>query len=89
MGDYYYFNSINEDPVVDIYQNGQKRMYVLVVPDEIDRKEKYLLDLNRAKKALIHQLNPGSDKMITKEVATKNGLLEVEVTETPIFIEAK
>ncbi|WP_449440307.1 hypothetical protein [Pedobacter steynii] len=89
MGDYYYYNSINDDPIVDIYQNGKKRMYVLVVPDEIDRREKYFLDLNQAKKAIIHQLNPGSDNMITKEVATKNGVVEVEVTETPIFIEAK
>ncbi|ETZ22620.1 hypothetical protein [Pedobacter sp. V48] len=89
MGNYYYYNTINQDPLVDIYQSGKKRMYILVVPDEVDRKEKYELDLNFAKKAIIRTLNPGSNQMTSKEVDTDNGILEIEVTETPVFVEAK
>lgn len=89
MGDYSYYNTINQDPIVDIYQNGKKRMYILVVPDEVGRKEKYQLDLNTAKTAIIHTLQPRSNNMISKEVSTKNGVIEIEVTETPIFVEAK
>lgn len=89
MGDYSYFNTINQDPVVDIYQNGNKRMYILLVPDEVDRKEKYTLDLQNAKFALIYTLTPGSDAMSVKEVKTDNGVIEMEVTETPVFVEAK
>ncbi|ALL05838.1 hypothetical protein AQ505_10235 [Pedobacter sp. PACM 27299] len=89
MGDYYYLNTINKDPIVDVYQYGKKRMYVLVVPDESDRKEKYTLDLGAAKKALIYTLQPGKDAMSVKEVTVPGGVLEIEVTETPIFVEAK
>lgn len=89
MGDYTYYNTIKEDPIVDIYSLGPKKMYILTVPDEIDRKEKYRLDLNHAKKAIVYTLVPGADKMSSKEVATENGFIELEVTETPIFVEAK
>lgn len=90
MGNYSYFNTINTDPIVDMYKLGNKTMYVLLVPDEVDRKEKYQLDLGSGiKKALIYTLNPGSDSMITKEVATDDGLLDLEVTETPIFVQVK
>ncbi|HWW42409.1 hypothetical protein [Pedobacter sp.] len=89
MGDYYYFNTINQDPIVDVYQKGKKRMFILVVPDEIDRKEKYQLDLNQAKTAIVHRLKPGFNQMTSEEVNTNNGILEIEVTETPVFVEAK
>lgn len=89
MGDYYYLNTINNDPVVDVYQLGKKRMFVLLVPDEVDRKEKYTLDLQNAKKALIYTITPGQDAMSVKEVDTPNGVLELEVSETPIFVQAK
>lgn len=89
MGDYAYFNTINKDPLVDIYQLGKKRMYVLVVPDEVDRKQTYQLDLQNAKKATIYTLKPGANQMEAKEVSTKGGLLEIEVTETPVFVQAK
>lgn len=90
MGNYSYYNTINTDPAVDMYKLGNKMMYVLLVPDEVDRKEKYQLDLGSGvKKALVYTLNPGSDHMIIKEVATDDGLLDVEVTETPVFVQAK
>ncbi|WP_144009566.1 hypothetical protein [Pedobacter nyackensis] len=90
MGNYNYYNTISNDPIVDIYKLGNKMMYVLFVPDEVDRKEKYQLDLGSGTKtALIYSLNPGSDQMITKEVPTNDGLLELETTETPIFVQAK
>lgn len=89
MGNYAYYNTINKDPLVDVYQLGKKRMYILVVPDEQDRKEKYTLDLQHAKKAVIYTLVPGADQMKAKEVDTDHGLLDVEVTETPVFVQAK
>jgi hypothetical protein len=88
MGDYHYLNTINQDPLVDVYEHEKKRIYILTVPDENDRKEEYQLNLNVAKSAKIYILNPGSDDMIVKNVATDNGILDVKVTETPIFIQA-
>lgn len=89
MGAYTYFNTVNEDPIVDIYKLGNQKMYVLCVPDEVDRKEDYQLDLKGAKTAVIYTLNPGHDEMLVKEVPIQNGLLKIEVTETPVFVSAK
>lgn len=89
MGDYTYYNTIHTDPIVDVYQKGKDRVFVLLVPDEIDRKEKYSLNLGPVKKATVYRLNPDSDHMNTEVVNVDNGLLELEVTETPIFVIAK
>lgn len=88
MGEYVYQYTINDDPFVDVYKFKDKTMYVLVVPDEKDRQEKYMLDLGLAKKARIHYLKAGSDEASSKDVATERGRLELTVTETPIFVEA-
>jgi hypothetical protein len=88
MGEYIYDNTINNDPVVDVYKYKNRTIYVLLVPDEIDRQEDYELNLNNAKRARIRYLKPGSDTMIVKDVSTNNGILKIKVTETPIFIEA-
>ncbi|MBB5436359.1 hypothetical protein HDC92_000023 [Pedobacter sp. AK017] len=89
MGNFFYFNTINDDPIVDIYRSGKKSIYILTVPDEVDRKEKYKLDLNGAKTAIIYTLIPGADEMQAKEVKTNNGFLEITVTETPVFVEGR
>jgi len=88
MGEYVYENTIYEDPIVDVYTYRGKSMYILVVPDEKDRREDYELDLNKAKKARIHYLQPGSDVTMHKDVATDKGKLIINVTETPVFVEA-
>lgn len=88
MGDYVYQNTISLDPAVDIYKLHDKIMYVLVVPDQIDRKVDYELNLHKAKKARIYYLKAGSDTMTSKDVDTNGGKLTVNVTETPVFVEA-
>ncbi|WP_316820142.1 hypothetical protein [Pedobacter gandavensis] len=88
MGEYVYEGTINKDPFVDVYKYNGKTMYVLVVPDEKDRRETYELDLGKAKMARIHELKPGADQMVPKDIAIKDGVLKLTVTETPIFVEA-
>lgn len=88
MGEYMYNNTLNDDPIVDVYTYQNKKMYVLVVPDQKDRKEDYELDLKKAKKARVYYLKPGADEMTSKDFDTNNGILELEVTETPVFVEA-
>ena len=87
MGDYKYYNTINDDPIVDIYALKNKKIYILTVPDEIDRKEDYNLDLNGAKGAVIYTLQPEGKEMEKKQVSVSNGFLKVNVTETPVFVE--
>ncbi|SHE84360.1 hypothetical protein [Pedobacter caeni] len=87
MGEYRYSRTINEDPVVDVYQMGKKSMYILVVPDEKDRKEAYELNMNGAKTATIYYLKPGSDQMEVRQKKTQNGKLKILVSETPVFVQ--
>lgn len=88
MGEYVYDNTINSDPIVDVYKFRNKSMYVLVVPDQTDRRENYELNLHKAKKARVYYLKPGADAMTSKDFNTDNGILKLEVTETPVFVEA-
>ncbi|SDJ56535.1 hypothetical protein SAMN04487898_103271 [Pedobacter sp. ok626] len=89
MGEYIYENTIKKDPFVDIYAFKDKKMYVLVVPDEKDRTEVYELDLGeKVKKARVYKLKPGADEMAHEDIATKGGKISVTVTETPTFIQA-
>ncbi len=87
FGEYTYENTIMDDPYVDIYRLGNKKMYALVVPDETGRKEDYELDLGNFKKARIYYLQPDSDNPLIVEKDTPNGTLKVEVTETPVFVQ--
>lgn len=88
MGEYHYSHTLNQDPFVDVYRLAKKEMYVLVVPDEVGRTEDYELDLKGAKNAIIYTLKPGADQAEQKQVATSGGVLKINVTETPVFVQA-
>ena len=88
MGNYVYKGTINADPLVDKYQLGKKIIYVLTVPDQKDRTAFYTLDLGHAGAANVYTLKPGADDMDTEHVPTDNGKLKVQVSETPVFVQA-
>lgn len=89
MGDYRYQGTINADPIVDVYVKGQKRLYVLTVPDQTGRTENYQLDLAGSANALVHRFDIGKSLMSVQRIASPGGKLNVSVSETPIFIEAE
>jgi hypothetical protein len=88
MGDYHYVKTIHLDPLVDVYQLGEKTMYVLTIPDETGRTANYTLDLGKATKANVYHLKIGADAMDKSQVNALNGKLKISVTETPVFVEA-
>ncbi|QHS57205.1 hypothetical protein GWR56_17280 [Mucilaginibacter sp. 14171R-50] len=88
MGNYIYKGTINADPLVDKYQQGNNIIYVLTVPDQKGRTADYILDLGNAKHATIYTLKPGADTMHSNYVNTVNGKVTVKATETPIFVQA-
>jgi hypothetical protein len=88
MGDYVYRETLSNDPVVDVYQNGNKKFYILVVPDEKNRTATYELDLKGAKSATIYTPKPGADEMSAKSEPATNGKIKINVTETPVFVQA-
>ena len=86
FGEYSYKETINKNPIVDLYECKGARMYMLVLPDDEGRTENYTLDLGKAEYAYIYKPKEGSDDMIMVKKKTKNGKIELEVTETPLFI---
>lgn len=88
MGEYIYKETLSKDPLVDVYVLGSKKIYVLAIPDEKDRKGSYELNLGGVKTATIYNLVAGSDVMSTKTVQISGGKLSIEVTETPVFVQA-
>jgi hypothetical protein len=89
MGNYSYKQTISTNPLVDEYTFGAKKMYVLMVPDEKGATVNYQLNLGSAKTAIIHTPKPGADQMDSRSVKIVNGIANISVTETPIFIEGQ
>ncbi len=87
MGNYQYEKTISQDPIVDVYSNGKEKMFVLVIPDEKDRKQDFALDVGRKKMVNVFELKPGSEQALVKTINVKDGKVNVKVTETPIFIQ--
>ncbi|MGY0037962.1 hypothetical protein [Pedobacter sp. NJ-S-72] len=87
IGSYSYEQTIKKDPIIDIYKTGNKKMYVLYIPDEAGRKTIYQLNLRGAKAIKVHLLAPGSDRMKTETIAVPSGKIKLRITETPIFVE--
>lgn len=90
LGDYRYTQTINSDPLVDVYttENDNKTIYVLTVPDQQGREENYTVDLgNDIQNVNIYTLKKGTDTMESKTQPVTDGKVNVQVSETPIFVE--
>ncbi|RYD76558.1 MAG: hypothetical protein EOP53_14465 [Sphingobacteriales bacterium] len=87
LGNYHYTKTISNEPIVDLYKLKSKEVYVLIVPDQKDRKVVYQLNLGNSKQAIIHTLQVDKNVMAGKKVNVKNGKLTITVTETPVFVE--
>ncbi len=86
FGEYYYGRTLNQDPVVDEYTDGGKRMYALVVPDEVGRTTTYNLSVGTAREARVYRPAAGRDSMIWTNEKITDGQVRVEVGETPLFV---
>jgi hypothetical protein len=87
LGDFRYETTLHTDPFVDKYVLDNRTMYVLVVPDEAGREEKFELNVGNSKQVRIHELVIGAKEMKTTTKEVVNGKLIVNATETPIFVE--
>ncbi|WP_188753853.1 hypothetical protein [Parapedobacter defluvii] len=87
IGEYYYQETLNMDPVVDVYALDNKKIFVLTVPDEVGREETFELNIRDSKFVRIHELVVGAQeaKATIKEIV--DGKITIHVTETPIFVE--
>jgi hypothetical protein len=88
MGNYLYKSTISQNPLVDVYQLGDKKMYVLVVPDQKGRTAHFTLDMGSAKSVIVHTLKAGADATDATTEPTVNGKFDMVASETPVFVEA-
>lgn len=86
MGDLTYRGTISHYPVVDVYRKGSKSVYALMIPDQKGATTTAKLSLGNASTAIICNFNPGSDDMTRKTVTAPNHILNIKVTETPVFV---
>ncbi len=86
LGEYIYKETISKDPIVDRYELNGRSAYILMIPDERNRKQVYSLDLGKAESAKVYHPAIGKIKMDEEKKKTNKGKLEIEVTETPVFV---
>lgn len=87
LGNYTYRGTISNDPIIDVYRNGDKTIYALMVPDENDKTLPCNLSLGQATSATIYNFQPGGNDMIKTIVSVPNHILKIKVSETPVFVE--
>lgn len=87
MGDFHFVKNLSIDPMVDVYGWKNKQLYVLFVPDEKGREVNFHLKLEQTGSVKVRHLVPGANEMETKVVPLNKGMLNITLTETPVFVE--
>jgi len=87
LGNYSYKGTINNFPLVDVYRDGNKTIYVLTIPDEQGKSGICTLNLGSATKAVVYQLTPDGIDMEQRIVNSTDHNVKTKVGETPVFVE--
>lgn len=85
MGNYTYVKTLKSSPMVDQYTNGTKTIWVLWMPTAKGATATYPLNVG-AKTATLYTLNPNSPAIQSAAKTTTNNVLNVAVSETPVFV---
>jgi len=86
MGDYSYVKTVSQDPLVDVYSNGTKTMYVAMIPDQKGRTGTYTITTTDNTPWTQYSLKVGANAMTSTTVTPVNNKLTISVSETPTFI---
>lgn len=86
MGSFTYKGTINKYPLVDVYRNGNKTIYVLMLPSQTGASTSTILNLGKADSATQYQFNPGNDEMIKTPLTATGHNVKIKVGETPVFV---
>ncbi|CAM4384265.1 hypothetical protein SAMN06265348_11454 [Pedobacter westerhofensis] len=87
MGDFHFVKNMKTDPIVDVYGLNGRKIFVMFVPDEQDRRTAFRLNMGTASSVTVYTPVAGADSMRAKIVATPKGILNIMLTETPVFVE--
>src|SRR5206468_5766181 len=86
IGNCHYIKTISQQPLVDIYQQGNKNFYVVINPQD-SQAIPYQLNLGAGKKAAVYHLTPSADAATRTMAVVVQGKLKVIATSTPTLIE--
>ncbi|MCW3122451.1 MAG: Carbohydrate binding family 6 [Flavipsychrobacter sp.] len=86
FGKYTYDATIDNNPIVDRYNNNGKLMYIAFVPDEKGKTASCTIDLGSAATAWIYTPKTGSTQMNVVQQKTTGGKITITATETPVFV---
>ena len=86
IGQYQFVATLNNDPLIDEYDFNGKKAWVALIPDEIGRKGNYILSTGNISAVNIYFPTPGNNQMKVVKKEVKDGKVNIEVTETPVFI---
>jgi hypothetical protein len=89
LGNFVYQKTISQTPLIDVYTQGSRTIYVLVMPGQTGKGLYYTLNLPGKQKAVVYSLRPGFTTASSKTAGLTNGGYRTKITETPLFIEAK
>jgi hypothetical protein len=87
LGGFTYKGTINNFPLVDVYRNGNKTIYVLTIPDEHGKTGICTLNMGSAAAGTLYQLNPDGVNMTQRMVSPTHHNVKIKVSETPVFVE--
>lgn len=87
LGNYSYVATISKSPLVDVYRNGSKTIYALMMPTENGSSVITTLNLGTPTNANEYQFNPGSNDMIKTPLNAPGHNIKIKVNETPVFVE--
>ncbi|MDB5158927.1 MAG: hypothetical protein JWR50_3634, partial [Mucilaginibacter sp.] len=80
LGAYSYKKTIHNDPIVDVYTNGNKEIYVLYIPDEKGRESFYNLNFNKKSAIRISYLVPGAEQMRSEIIHSDKPVVKLKIT---------
>lgn len=86
LGDYVYKETISTNPLVDRYEHQGRTMYALMMPTEKGKTATYALRVGKTGVSTVHTPQAGKDAMTVQAHATPTGILQLTVTETPVFV---
>jgi endoglucanase len=86
LGDYIYKETISTNPLVDRYEYQGRSMYALMMPTEEGKTATYSLPIGKAGACTVYTPQAGKAAMAVQARAAPTGVLQLPVTETPIFV---
>lgn len=87
LGEFSYRRTIDTNPYVDLYEANDRKIYALVIPDERGRTATYNLNVGNAQRVKVYSLRSDSETINSAERNVVGGVVSVQVSETPIFVE--